>query len=94
MFKSLLGIPCPTCGSGRALEAFAHANFGKAAVMNPLFFLLMLVAAAAFFLSASGVVLKIPQPVVQFSARGGNLLRLIVIFVFLINWAFLIIAHR
>ena len=35
-FKSLTGIPCPTCGTGRAALALARLDFGTALMHYPL----------------------------------------------------------
>ncbi len=36
-FKRLTGLPCPTCGSTRALARLAHFDVAGALLMNPLF---------------------------------------------------------
>ncbi len=51
LFKSVTGIPCPTCGMSRAFCAISHCEFRKAYEYNmlsfPLYFLFML--AGIFF---------------------------------------------
>ena len=34
--KSVSGLPCPSCGSGRAMVALSRLDFGRALSMNPL----------------------------------------------------------
>jgi hypothetical protein len=36
MFKSLTGLPCPSCGSTRSVTAIAHFDFFEALWWNPL----------------------------------------------------------
>ncbi len=36
MFKNLTGIPCPSCGTTRALILLANGHFTEAILMNPL----------------------------------------------------------
>ena len=35
LFKKLTGIPCPSCGSTRALILLLHGNFAGSLFMNP-----------------------------------------------------------
>jgi hypothetical protein len=36
LFKSITGIPCPTCGMGRAFSSFSRCEFRKAMSYNKL----------------------------------------------------------
>lgn len=36
MFKNVTGIPCPSCGSTRAVALLLHAQFKAAFLMNPI----------------------------------------------------------
>jgi hypothetical protein len=63
VFRSLTGIPCPTCGTTRASTAFLHGNLAAAFSANPL-------AAAMGFLFVAGAplavlwaVARLPVPV-------------------------------
>jgi len=87
-------MPCPTCGTGRAVEALAHADLAAAAVMNPLFFVGVMIALAAFVFSTISVVFKLPEPDVQTGHRSRRIIRTAAICLFLLNWAFLIFVHR
>ena len=35
LFKTLLGVPCPGCGSLRAAHQLLHGNFQEAWALNP-----------------------------------------------------------
>ena len=89
-FRALLGIPCLTCGSTRALVALARLDPGAAFGWNPL------VAGAGILFIAGGVVALA-------AALGGSevraprptaFLRAAVAAAIVANWAFLVAAGR
>ena len=89
--KALAGIPCPACGSGRALEALARLDLPAALLLNPLFALAALaflaggVAALGAAISGRGV----PEPrTLPVAARAAAVLALAA------NWAFLLLDGR
>ncbi len=43
--KNTIGLPCPSCGSTRAVEAIMHAQFMQALMLNPIGYII-----AAFML--------------------------------------------
>jgi hypothetical protein len=89
--KALAGIPCPACGSGRALQALSQLDPAAAFALNPLFS----VAAAAFLagglvalalaLSGRGVAVPRTLPV---AARAAIVLAVAA------NWAWLLLDGR
>jgi len=91
--KALTGIPCPTCGSTRAVGCLAHGDLPGAFAMNPLttaaFLVLVPWALADLALLTRGRALG-----VAVSARAGHVLRLAVVVAVLANWAYLIAAGR
>ncbi len=93
-FKSIFGVPCPTCGAGRAVTAIAHADVLLAVVMNPLCSAVLILALVAFVLGSVSSLLRLQYPNVELSATEQEALRIAVIVLFLANWAFLIIEHR
>lgn len=36
LMKNTIGLPCPSCGSTRAVEAIIHAQFMQALMLNPI----------------------------------------------------------
>lgn len=89
--KALAGVPCPACGSGRALDALARLDLPEAFLLNPLFALAAIaflaggVAALAAALSGRGV----PEPrTLPVAARVAAVLALAA------NWAFLLLDGR
>lgn len=89
-FRELLGVPCLTCGSTRALAALARIDLGAAFGWNPL------VAGAGILFIAGGVValgaallggeVRAPRPT--------PLLRAALAAALAANWAFLVAAGR
>lgn len=89
--KAFTGVPCPACGSGRALEALARLDLPAAFHSNPLFALAALaflaggLAALAAALSGRGV----PEPrTLPVAARVAAVLALAA------NWAWLLLDGR
>jgi len=89
-FRALLGVPCLTCGSTRALVALARFDLGAAFGWNPL------VAGAGILFMAGGVVAlvaallgdEVPAP------RPTVLLRAGLAAAIAANWVFLVAAGR
>lgn len=89
-FKRFTGLPCPTCGSTRAVRALHDADLLGAMQWNPLVTLGF--AAVALYLVYAAVVLifrlprfRPPPP----SARRKLAIRIGVITILLVNWAYL-----
>ncbi|MCM3875329.1 MAG: DUF2752 domain-containing protein [Thermoanaerobaculia bacterium] len=89
-FRALLGVPCLTCGSTRALVALTRIDLGAAFGWNPL------VAGAGILFIAGGVValgaallggeVRAPRP--------SPALRAALALALAANWAFLVAAGR
>lgn len=93
-FKKIAGIPCPTCGTGRALAELAQGNVASAVIMNPLFSLIMLFAAGVFLSSIIMTIFPLPKFSAKITDRQGNILLIAGISLLLINWAYLVIECR
>ena len=91
-FLGATGVPCPTCGSTRALLGLGHADFPLAFARNPL-----LAIAAVFLLFHAAVTMLEQQCEVQFldpvrrafSARWTSVL---VAALAVANWVYLIVT--
>ena len=93
VFKGLTGLPCPTCGSTRALGRLFALDFAGALAMNPLTTAAAVVLAAwaladlALWRSRRALALEV-------SPRFGFAIRLGALVLFLANWAYLLAVRR
>jgi hypothetical protein len=93
VFKGLTGLPCPTCGSTRALARLFGLDFAGALRMNPFTTLVAVVVAA--WAVADLVLLPRRQALdVEVSARVAFALRVGAFVLFLANWVYLVAAGR
>jgi hypothetical protein len=91
--KAFTGLPCPSCGSTRALARLAELDLGAAFAMNPL------AAAAALLLAlwALGDLLLLTRGrvlAVRVGRRAGLVLRVAALAAVLANWVYLLYAGR
>ena len=93
VFKGLTGLPCPTCGSTRALGRLFALDFAGALAMNPFTTLVAVLVAGwavadlALLPRGRALELEVPKPL-GFALRVGALV------LFLANWVYLITAGR
>ena len=93
VFKGLTGLPCPTCGSTRALGRLFGLDLTGALAMNP--FTTVLAAVVAAWALAD--VALLPRGValgVRTSKTAGFTLRVGALLLFLANWVYLLAAGR
>lgn len=93
VFKGLTGLPCPTCGSTRALGRLFALDFAGALSMNPFTTLVAVVVAgwaiADLLLLPRGQALDVEvAPRLAFALRVGAL------GLFLASWAYLLASGR
>jgi hypothetical protein len=93
VFKHFTGLPCPTCGSTRALGRLFAFDLAGALAMNPLVtaavLLLLPWAAADLLLLVRGRALDL-----EVSGSAARALRVMAVLAVLLNWAFLLAAGR
>lgn len=93
VFRGLTGLPCPTCGSTRALGRLFLLDFAGAVAVNPFTTLVGLVIAAwavadlVLLRRRSALGLEV-EPGLAFRLRVGALV------LFLANWVYLLISLR
>jgi hypothetical protein len=93
LFKGLTGLPCPTCGSTRAVGRLAHFDFVGALAMNPL----TTVAAAAMVLWAAadfGLLTRGRALDLEMGRPLGRIVRGLAVAAVALNWAYLMASGR
>jgi hypothetical protein len=92
-FKQLTGLPCPTCGGTRALGRLAALDVHGAFVMNPL---AVALAVAVALWAVSDLVLLPRRQSLRLGIRPdlATPVRVTVVLVALMNWAYLVLAGR
>lgn len=91
-FRSLTGVPCPTCGTTRALLALSQGQLGKALALNPMTTGLLVFAGLAFvawaLAHAWGV--GLPHGLASLERRWPWWLRVGVTLGLVANWAWVV----
>jgi len=93
LFKAFTGLPCPTCGTTRALGRLFVLDFGGALRMNP-FTTLLAVVVAAWALADLALLPRRQALDVEVSPRVAFALRVGALVLFLANWGYLVVARR
>jgi len=93
VFKRLIGLPCPTCGSTRSLVHLSHGDILSALSMNPLVTLAMIFAVMYFFYSLITLVFDLPRFSCILTDREKSLARAMFIMLLLAQWAYLTMKH-
>lgn len=88
IFRSLTGIPCPTCGTTRAATAFLDGNLLAALTANPLAAIIGIVFVAGAPLAALWAVARWPVPVTPTPLPVWS--RAIVVALIVANWLYII----
>jgi hypothetical protein len=89
------GLPCPSCGSYRALCLFTEGRWLAAWFMQPLMTLVYTTLAAASLGAAIIWLLRWEVPVVRFpNRRAPVVLTVLGLLALLVNWLYLLAAGR
>lgn len=91
IFRSLSGIPCPTCGTTRAATAFLDGDLSAAFAANPLAAAAGLLFVAGAPLAALWAIARWPMPVVPTPLPGW--MRIGAVALIAANWLFVITTY-
>jgi hypothetical protein len=91
-FRALTGIPCPICGATRAGICLAQFQWSRAFFENPLFFLLYMTLIAWGLFSLTFLPAHKMQSI-KLNNREKKLAYKLLVFMLLLNWAYLIIMR-
>jgi hypothetical protein len=91
VFKGLIGIPCPTCGSTRSVVHLAHGDILSALAMNPLTTLCLMAAIAYFISSLMSMAFDLPRINFLLADKEKNVMRAGAVMILLAQWAYLIV---
>jgi hypothetical protein len=93
LFKAFTGLPCPTCGSTRALGRLFALDVAGALSMNP--FTTVVAVVIAGWAVADLVLLPRRRALgLEVSPRLGFALRVGALLLFVANWVYLVVAGR
>ncbi len=90
-FHVWTGLPCPACGSGRALAALARFDLGAALAWNPLAVLAMLVFLG---IGWGGAALALTGRMIREPRDFSPAVRLLAVTLLATNWLYLVWAGR
>lgn len=93
-FRQTFGWPCPGCGLTRVADRFSHFNFVGAVLANPLGTVAAAGFAAAIVASAVHLAFGVPMPELVLSEKEWRRVRWVAVVLFLVNYAFVVVAHR
>jgi hypothetical protein len=89
-FMGLLGVPCPTCGSTRAVLHLSHGEIASALTMNPIVTLVIVFAVLFFFYSLITLIFDFRRIGFVFAERDKNTVRITAVLLLLAQWGWLL----
>ncbi len=92
VFRSLTGIPCPTCGSTRAMNFLAEGKIIAALSMNPLVAAAIISSLLYLAYTLITLVFTLRRVNVVLDERGQAGLRVAIVLLVALNWLYLIIT--
>ena len=95
MFHELTKLPCVTCGMTRCGIQFFHGNFLAALQWNPFVFAVICGVIVFDAYALATLIARTPRLRIHLSTqRAKTFLRVLVISVLLLNWAYLLLHWR
>jgi uncharacterized protein DUF2752 len=93
-FKTITGLPCPTCGITRTVIALSHGDLARGLFMNPLAALACGAGLLYLLYAAAVLAFRLPRFRPTVSALGARYLRIATFVALAINWVWLIATGR
>lgn len=92
LFRDITGMPCPTCGSTRALLRLSHGDVPGSLAMNPLLSVILIIAIISFLYGGLTLLPGAKRICISLSGREKETIRSLVILLFLVHWGYLIVT--
>lgn len=89
-FRTVLGIPCLSCGGTRSMKALAFGNFGEAFAFNPAVVLGVVASAIWLMIGVRRYRNGFTQPTPQASAMRIKKVTAMVVILLAANWIYLL----
>ncbi|HEY2711981.1 MAG TPA: DUF2752 domain-containing protein [Chthoniobacterales bacterium] len=94
-FRSLTGLPCPTCGATRAAWQFLHGHFLASFLFNPLAFLAYCIVVAFDLYAFAVLILRAPRlRFTGLTSAERAAVRYSVLALLAANWLYLLTFQR
>jgi hypothetical protein len=93
-FKTITGLPCPTCGVTRTIIALSRGDLSRGLFMNPLATLACAAGVLYLLYAAIVLALRLPRFRPTLTATGARRLRIATFAALALNWAWLIATGR
>jgi hypothetical protein len=94
LFKTLTGLPCPTCGVTRTVIALSRLDVPRALFMNPLAAIACVAGLLYLIYAAAVLLLRLPRLRPTVSDVDARRIRLAAVATLAINWIWLIGTGR
>jgi uncharacterized protein DUF2752 len=91
-FRGLAGVPCPTCGSTRAIVHLSHGEITSALAMNPIVSLVIVLSVLYFFYSVITQAFDCPRIGFILTEREKNAARVAAMLLLLTHWGWLVLT--
>ncbi len=92
VFRTLTGLPCPTCGSTRSLVHLSHGDVVSAFAMNPLITVALLAAVVYLLYSLTTLAFNLPRVGFALTEKEKDRVRASAVLLLLLNWVYLLFA--